>query len=103
MLRAFALTGWLTLLALPAQATGVRCNPDLVEVGDSVSKLLQICGQPLARAGIAPEEVSGPTLAIEEWTYSVGPGTLVRVVTVANGHILSVEDGDPPAAAQPTD
>ncbi|HEX5065789.1 MAG TPA: DUF2845 domain-containing protein [Myxococcota bacterium] len=99
-LRALALTAWLTLLGLPAYASGVRCNPDLVEIGDSVAELLQLCGQPLTRAGVDPQDVSGPTTAIEQWTYSVGPGTLVRVVTVANGHILAVEDGDPPPASQ---
>ena len=94
------LAAWLTLLALPAQATGVRCNPDLLEPGDKVSELLRICGQPLTRTGVAPEDVSGPTMAVEQWTYIVGPGTLVRVVTISNGYVLTIEDGDPPAAAE---
>ena len=101
MLRALALTVWLCLFAHSAQATGVRCNPDLVEVGDEVSELLRMCGQPLVRTGVAPEEIVGAALAIEQWTYSVGPGTFVRVVTVANGRILAVEDGELPAAREP--
>jgi hypothetical protein len=93
-----AIAAGLSLLALSAQATGMRCNPDLVEVGDTVADLLRMCGTPLVRSGVPPEDVSGPTRAIEQWTYSVGPGTLVRVVTISNGRILSVEDSDPPAA-----
>ena len=100
MLLRLAVATGLVLLAHSAQATGVRCNPDLVEVGDKVSDLLRMCGPPLLRSSVAPEDISGPTRAIEQWTYSVGPGTLVRVVTIANGVILSVEDGDPPAAGE---
>ena len=98
-LRALALAAWLCWLALPAQAGGIRCNPDLLAVGDSVSELLRKCGPPVERMGVPPEAASGPTRAIEQWTYRVGPGTVVRVVTIANGHILAVEDGNPPPAS----
>jgi hypothetical protein len=100
MLRAVALAACLYLLALPAQGSSVHCNPDLVQIGDPISELLRMCGPPLARTGVPPEQASGPTQAVEQWTYSVGPGTLVRVVTIANGHVLAVEDGEPPAAPQ---
>jgi len=92
MLRVLALTAWLWLFAHSAQATGVRCNPDLVEVGDEVSELLRMCGQPLVRTGVAPEETVGPVLAIEQWTYSVGPGTFVRVDPEPRRTITNVGD-----------
>lgn len=100
MRRALALTAWLCLFPLAAPGSSVHCNPDLVEVGDPISELLRMCGPPLARTGVAPEEVSGPTLGVEQWTYTVGPGTFVRVVTIANGHVLAIEDGEPPASAE---
>jgi hypothetical protein len=81
-------------LALPAHATGLRCNHDLVEVGDSAAQLLLTCGEPMLRQTIATENTSKTEGIVEQWTYSFGPGTFLQVVTIEGGKVAVVEDGD---------
>ena len=95
-LGSVALAALFAGLALPAQATGLRCNPDLVEAGDSAAQLLQSCGEPLVRQPIVDPQASPADGQVEQWTYSFGPGTLLHM-SIANGRIVVVEDRDPPA------
>jgi hypothetical protein len=81
-------------LALSAQATALRCNHDLVEVGDSAAQLLLTCGEPLMRQTIATDNTSKTEGIVEQWTYSFGPGTFLQVVTIEGGKVALIEDGD---------
>jgi hypothetical protein len=91
---ALALAALLLALASPALATGLRCNHDLVEVGDSAAQLLLTCGEPMLRQTIAVENTSKTEGIVEQWTYSFGPGTFLQVVTIEGGKVSMVEDGD---------
>jgi hypothetical protein len=80
---------------------GMRCEAGLVEEGDTTVTVLQKCGEPATRdtAGLV-NEPPGPASAavlseslVEQWVYSEGEGTLLRIVTLRDGRIESIETG----------
>jgi hypothetical protein len=90
-LVATALTVLIFAPALSAGATELRCNQDLIEVGDPALHLLTNCGEPFQRQILAPSE-ERPDASVERWTYTYGPGS-DRIVTVEDGHVVMVEGG----------
>jgi hypothetical protein len=83
----------LLLLAAPAQA-GLRCDHDLVQEGESAARLLQVCGEPTLRQTIAVDNTSTSEGIVEQWTYDLGPGTLLQIVTIEAGKVAKIEDGE---------
>jgi len=83
----------LVLLAAPVQA-GMRCGRDLVQEGESVAQLLMVCGEPMLRQTIAVENTSETEGIVELWTYSFGPGTLLKLVTIEAGKVATIENGE---------
>jgi hypothetical protein len=81
-------------LALPAHANGLRCDHDLVDVGDSAAQLLLTCGEPMMRQTIATDNTSKTEGIVEQWTYSFGPGQFLKIVTIENGKVAVIESGD---------
>ena len=91
--RLLALSSLLVALAAPAQA-GLRCDRDLVQVGESVARLVLVCGEPMLRQTIAVENTSTTEGIVEQWTYNFGPGTLLQIVTIEAGKVSKIEDGE---------
>jgi hypothetical protein len=91
-LVATALTVLISALALSAGATELRCNHDLIDVGEPALALLANCGEPLQRQILAPS-AERPDASVERWTYSYGPGT-DRIVTLEGGRVVMVEGGE---------
>jgi len=75
------LSGALCLSATASAADAIQCGTDLVAVGDSEYKLLQTCGEPTFRDG-------------NQWTYDQGPNSLVKIVTVGNGKVITIHVGE---------
>lgn len=80
---------------------GMRCAGGLVQRGDTTVTVLQKCGEPAGRdsAGLV-QEPPGPAARavqseslVEQWVYSGGPGSLLRIVVLRAGIIESIESG----------
>lgn len=80
---------------------GMRCPTGLVKEGDATSTVRQKCGEPASRdaAGLVAES-PGPAAPavlseslVEQWVYSMGEGSLLRIVSVRAGRIESIENG----------
>lgn len=86
-----------------------RCEPGMLVPGLSKFRLLRSCGEPLTRkvlnvlrrAGDDPYHRYPPGYADaytsvyrEEWVYNFGSRHLLRIVTLEDGRIVDVENGD---------
>jgi len=80
---------------------GMRCEAGLVEAGDATATVLQKCGEPASRdaTGLV-DEPPGPAAPavvseslVEQWVYSGGEGALLRIVSLRDGRIESIENG----------
>ena len=95
----------------------MRCRNALINKGDSQTKVLENCGEPVSknsryvtRAGVTPEKKSGLSInggavggsdryypygksevLLEEWTYNFGPDKFMRLVRFANGIVEEVK------------
>jgi len=67
-----------TLAMHKACADPFRCDTKLVDVGASVSELLDWCGEPSVRDG-------------NMWIYDRGPDKLEIIVRVGEGVVLSIQ------------
>jgi len=83
----------LSLLATPA-AADMRCEGGLVNVGDSKGYVYEICGEPSFRDTIALDETSTTEGVVEQWTYNLGPGRFLRIVTFEAGLVSTIDRGD---------
>jgi hypothetical protein len=86
----------LAALMLPptAGADSYRCGRKVVRDGDTVERLLEVCGPPLRKtSGSETIEVSGvPRKArVSRWHYRMGARRLERVVLVYRGRIAAIE------------
>ena len=62
-------------------ADAIRCSGDLVNIGDTVERLLDACGEPIQRDG-------------NQWTYQPEQGSLVHTVGVGNGKVIYIRVGE---------
>ncbi len=84
---------WAAALAPPAARAGMRCEGALIEEGDSMARVLLECGEPLLRQTIALDNTSTTEGVVEQWTYDLGPGRFLQIVTFEGGQVLSIESG----------
>ena len=92
---------WLAALAvfsLSAQAAVLRCHNSVLTVGDSSAELLLKCGNPLLVEPLTASALSrdGELTQIsagERWTFDMGKGYFMQIVTLQNGVIQKIEDG----------
>jgi hypothetical protein len=95
----------ITLFLLPflAQADSMRCGSRIVKDGDTIEKVLAVCGEPTTeeRTWIqrAPQYELGDQwysfpgtedVPVDLWTYDFGPNKLVRRVRFVAGRVQSV-------------
>jgi len=91
--------------AAPAMADSFRCGTKLVTDGDSADKVQSLCGPP---SGITRSEVwrrpviwrfgrpyylsQDPVpVAVEYWTYNLGPNKLMRRLRLEDGLVTEIE------------
>ena len=95
--------------ATAAAADSIRCAGGIVSTGDLKLDLLAKCGRATLvdrvetrRSQVVTTGSGGPALAtagllaaatdgVETWTYDLGPGQLVRLVTIERGRVTRVE------------
>lgn len=91
--------------AAPARADAMRCGTRLVAEGDTAGELVARCGAPsqvdrrtLLRPAIVwhagrPLQVPGGPVevAVETWTYNLGPHKLMRRVRLEDGVVRAIE------------
>ena len=81
-----------------AHAQSMRCGSNLVVEGDKTVTLLTKCGQPLlvetiTRTAQTEQGELTQVKAGEQWTYDLGKGKFIQIVTIENGVVTEIEDG----------
>ena len=124
MFRALALVPLLLAAAAlfdAADARALSCQRRIVTRGDSVAKVVHLCGEPASRVDrnvmrsqtIAQRDVAGAvvystisvSVNVSTWVYDFGPlrlmqeltfedGTLVNLRTLGHGHRARLEEAD---------
>jgi hypothetical protein len=83
-------------------APGQReCTEQVLSVGDSKSDVAAKCGDPYLkdvhqeelRERLVNGEVSNTFVAVEEWTYNLGPNRFTRILTFRNGKLVDIRTG----------
>jgi hypothetical protein len=83
-------------------AWALRCNNDLVGIGDHKLEVLQSCGEPVLidrweEYRKAHDNYYGhwypkiETVIIEEWSYNFGPNKFMRIIRFENGYLKNIE------------
>ncbi len=93
----------LGLLPLDARADSMRCGSRLVKDGDTIDKVLAVCGEPATRARTwiqrAPQYQLGGNyhsfpgteeVPVDLWTYDFGRNKLMRRVRFVDGLVVSI-------------
>jgi hypothetical protein len=91
----------LALLPLTASAETFRCGKWIIGDETVLEELMQKCGTPTSRDSRV-EDVRAPNVytggntkvgetVIETWTYDLGPGKSLMVVTIVDGRIKKIE------------
>jgi hypothetical protein len=94
----------LALLPLSVSAETFRCGKWIINDETVLEELMQKCGTPTSRESRvedvrAPNQYTGGNTkvgetVIETWTYELGPGKSLMVVTIVDGRIKKI-DGKP--------
>lgn len=94
------------ILAAPTYAVdSLRCGSRLVALGDSKVKVLDVCGEPLAREVLGSRTLHygarrggfiETTEVVERWTYDAGRTHFRRELTFSGGELVEIEFGDKP-------
>ena len=86
----------LVLVAESSQADSYRCGRNIVRDGDTVSRLLSVCGEPRFKdSGSSKIEVDGVRrkTRVQRWYYKKGSRDLERIVLIYDGKIAAIEVG----------
>ena len=92
----------LAMLSPELYAATLACKSGTVFVEDARADVLQKCGEPdskNSRQEEVSERLDSSTkrklfITIEEWTYNFGPGYFMTMVTLKNGKVAEIQDGD---------
>jgi uncharacterized protein DUF2845 len=84
--------------AAPAQR---ECTEQALSVGDTKSDVVAKCGDPFLkdvhqeelRERLESGEVRKTFVAIEEWTYNLGPNRFSRILTFRNNKLVDIRTG----------
>lgn len=85
------------------QADSMRCGSRIVKDGDTIEKVLDVCGEPAGKERTwiqrAPQyELGGryysfpgtEEVPVDLWTYDFGPNKLMRRVRFVDGQVVSI-------------
>ena len=82
-------------IAGQSKDTSLRCGNDLIDIGDSKSRVIYLCGQPFSKEIVGqtkiPDNKAGIEFIIERWTYD----TSVRyftILTFKGDRLVRLED-----------
>ncbi|MDH4231699.1 MAG: DUF2845 domain-containing protein [Nitrospirota bacterium] len=92
-----------------ADAYGLRCGNNLVDVGDRKIDILTKCGDPELIDEWYEEETFRRSpeidrfgedrrrrvmIHVEEWTYNFGPTRFIYILKFKNGELVEIKTGD---------
>jgi hypothetical protein len=80
---------------------GIRCKRGIVNEGNTKAEVILKCSEPRMRdllnlRSAPPASVSHAPVVerrIEQWSYRLGKGRLIRLVTFREGKVSAIEDG----------
>ena len=84
------------LISADTFADSYRCGRKIVRDGDSVSRLIEICGEPRFKdSGSARVKVDGrhKTARVQRWHYKKNSRSLERIILIYKGKITAIEVG----------
>lgn len=96
----------LIFISFNGLADSIRCKNQLIEIGDTKTAVLQACGKPLSiKKGASYtttelQEYKGyfytnvVKIREEIWTYNLGLGKFLRILTFQNNTLYKIEKGD---------
>ena len=92
------------LVSASARAEALRCGSKLITDGDTIEKVLQYCGEPVAkkrtwitrqpRFEYGGQEIPFPgseDVPVDLWTYDFGSSKLMRRIRFVAGKVDSIE------------
>jgi len=75
--------------------TSMRCGTDLIDIGNSKSRVAYLCGQPFSKEIIGQTKVadnkSGIEFFVERWTYDTSVGYFT-ILTFKGDRLVRLED-----------
>lgn len=78
------------LASAPANADSMRCGTRLVTNGDSVARLLKVCGQPAMKYRARDKDRrSGRSRSVQQWVYERGR-KVAMIVSVLDGRVVAI-------------
>jgi len=86
----------LCLLAAQLQADTFRCGRKVVRSGDTQSRVLQACGEPIRRESAQELIWSGSkqkAVSVKRWYYKKSSRSLERIVSIHQGRVIAVRTG----------
>lgn len=79
------------LVSEAACADSIRCGRSLVTSGDSVAKLLKVCGKPAMKYRSRDKDKrSGRTRSVQQWVYERGRRRAM-VVSLLDGRVVRIQ------------
>jgi hypothetical protein len=85
------------------EAQTLRCGDKVVSAGDTKAEVVMKCGEPAGKDSHSEEIIEKidenakrkvkVTVTIDEWTYNLGPDTLIRILTFTNGKLVNIREG----------
>ena len=104
LLRMLICTATLLACASAARADAMRCGSRLVSEGDSIDKVIALCGEPVARSRtwivrqprfeVGGNEYTFPgheDVPVDLLTFDFGPSKLMRRLRFVAGELQSIE------------
>jgi hypothetical protein len=80
------------------------CDNKLIKSGDTKGEVLIKCGEPIFKEDIGEKTVHrkfynsiiSTTVFVEKWTYDLGYGQFMRILTFEGDTLVEIELGDKP-------
>jgi len=101
-----SLAFFLVLSATLSYADSMRCQGKIVSTGNTSTKVLLTCGEPLSKEVVEIKKTKDSDSAnksrkteeskifVEKWTYGLGKGRLLQILTFQEGVLIKIETGD---------
>ncbi len=88
------------ILFLHGSAYAFSCGGRIISTGDTKAEVIMKCGEPAGKDSRTEERIEKidadtkrkVTITIDEWTYDLGPDTLIRVLTFADGRLVDIRE-----------
>ena len=75
--------------------TSLRCGGNLIDIGDSKSRVAYLCGQPVTKDIVGrtqvPESRRGVEFIVERWTYDTS-SQYFTILTFKGDRLVRMED-----------